>query len=502
MRAESIFIVLAVTAVVSQQPSFEAVQPDLFKQGGGLTNAWADFDLDGDLDLFVGFGGTPNRLYRNAAGKFSDVAPEFGVADARATRAAAWGDYDGDGDADLFIGFAPGNGSVLRLYRNDRTGFVDVSAASGLVLDSAAVRQPSWVDYDADGDLDLFLALRDKPNKMYRNDAARFRDIAAEIGLADPRKSVGAVWFDYDQDGDLDLYVANQDGDANGLFRNEQGRFTDVAEAAGAAWGGRPPGVATNGTVRPCVGDVNNDGLLDLFLANYGPNGLLLNRGGGRFNDVSESWGVAIDGRHDTCAFADFDQDGRLDVYVNGTFTANTSYRDFLWRNTGAKFEDVTPPNILALNASHGAQWADFDNDGDLDLALAGTRPDMPHALLRNQLEGAPQQRWLSVAVIDERGHARRAGVEIKLYAAGTNRVLGTRIVDTGSGYNSQDVLPVHFGLPDLEPVDVEVAYAAGRRVSARFNGIKPQNADDRRLEIQVPRDGTPKLARAQKPRM
>ena len=389
MRGLAVFCALVVSTAFSQQPQFEAVQPELFKDGGALANAFADYDGDGDLDLFVGFSGTPNRLYRNDAGSFRDIAAELGVADARATRAAAWGDYDGDGDADLLVGFAPGNTSLLKLYRNDRNRFTDVASGVGLAVDSGAVRQPVWIDYDTDGDLDLFVAFRDRPNKLYRNVAGTFSDLAADIGLADPRKSVGAVWFDYDEDGDLDVYVANQDGDANGLFRNDAGKFTDVAEAAGAAWGGRAAGVATNGSVRPCVADVNNDGHLDLFLANYGPNGVLLNRGNGRFEDVSAAWGVAIDGRHDTCAFADFDHDGFIDVYVNGTVTGGQSYRDYLFRNTGTRFEDVTPANLQAFQASHGAQWADFDRDGDLDLAIAGTRAEC-HALAAAQQFARP----------------------------------------------------------------------------------------------------------------
>ncbi len=194
------------------------------------------------------------------------------------------------------------------------------------------------------------------------------------------RRSVGAVWFDADEDGDLDLYVANMDGDANGLFRNDGDKFVDVAAAAGVAWGGRTPDDGMNGTVRPCAADFDNDGRMDLFTANYGKNGLFLNRGGGKFEDVSAAWGAAIDGRYDTCIPGDFDNDGRLDVYVNGTVTGGISYRDYLLRSTGTKFEDVTPENILALQASHGAQWADFDRDGDLDLAVAGSRAGR-HAL-------------------------------------------------------------------------------------------------------------------------
>jgi hypothetical protein len=141
--------------------------------------------------------------------------------------------------------------------------------------------------------------------------------VAADIGLADARRTVGAVWFDYDQDGDLDLAVANMDGDANGLFRNDGGKFTDVAEKAGVMWGGRAAADKANGTVRVCAADVNNDGRFDLFAANYGKNGLFLNQGDGTFRDASSSWGIDIDARYDTCIFEDFDNDGRIDYYVN-----------------------------------------------------------------------------------------------------------------------------------------------------------------------------------------
>jgi FG-GAP-like repeat/ASPIC and UnbV len=471
-------VLVAVQSVGSRQPvvpTFEALQPELLGMGGAFVNAFADYDGDGDPDLFVGFNGTANRLYRNDAGVLTDVGAVAGVADTRATRAAAWGDMDADGDPDLLVGFAPGAGPVLRLYRNDRGRFADTTASAGLTVDAGAVRQTSWVDVDADGDLDLFVAFRDRANALYRNDRGRFGDVAAAIGLADTRKSVGAVWFDADEDGDLDVYVGNMDGDANGLYRNDKGRFTDVAEQAGLAWGGRAPRATTNGTVRPCVADVNNDGRLDLFAANYGPNGLFLNRGAGTFADVSQAWGIAIDARYDACAFADVDNDGRLDLYVNGTVTGGTSYRDYLFRNTGSTFEDVTPDNIRALEADHGVQWADVDLDGDADLALTGSRPDGMHLLLRNVLPPAVAGRSISVRVVDARGRATRAGAEVRLYAAGTRRLLGMRIVDTGSGYDAQNDAPVHFGLASSGRVDVEVIWpSAGRRVAATKRNVAP----------------------------
>jgi hypothetical protein len=468
----------AVLAAQPVLPRFEPSQPTLLAAGGSFVNAFADYDGDGDPDLFVGFNGTPgaaNRLYRNDNGTLTDVASEAGLAETRPTRAAAWADVDADGDPDLLVGFTPGAGSVLRLYRNDRGRFVDTTAAAGLSLDAGAVRQPSWVDVDADGDLDLFVAFRDRPNALFRNDDGRFDDVAAALGLADPRKSVGAVWFDADGDADLDLYVANMDGDANGFYRNQRGTFTDVAEAAGLAWGHRAPRDPANGTVRPCAADVDGDGRLDVLTANYGTNGLFLNRGTAPFADVSDAWGVAIDSRYDTCAVADVDHDGRLDVYVNGTVTGGASHRDYLLRNTGARFEDVTPDNLRALQADHGAAWADVDGDGDEDLALTGARPDGMHLVLMNRLADADARRALKVRVLDGRRRATRAGAEVRVYAAGTRRLLAARLVDTGSGYNAQNDVPVHVALAQNGRVDVEAVYpAAGRRLTARQRDIVP----------------------------
>lgn len=480
--------------LVSEPPRFTPVQPDLMGGGSTLVNAWADYDGDGDLDLFVGFNGTANRLYRNDNGVFLDVASAMGLADARATRAGAWGDFDGDGDPDLIVGFAPGPQSVLRLYRNDIGRFTNVTVDAAVARDSGAVRQLSWIDYDADGDLDLFVAFRDRANALYRNDPApdgsgqvrKFTDVAADVGLADKRKSVGAVWFDYDEDGDLDLYVANMDGDANALYRNDAGKFTDVAREHGVEWGGRAPNDSTNGTVRPCTADVDGDGHLDIITANYGKNGLFLNRGRGKFQDGSTTWWIDIDSRYDTCALDDFDNDGKIDLYVNGTVTGGTSYRDYLFRNTGAHFEEVTPDNVRALQADHGAAWADFDRDGDVDLALTGSRPDGMHLVLRNELEPAAARRSLSVAIVDSRGRSLFPGTEVRVFAAGTHRLLGTRLVDTGSGYDAQSITALHFGLPS-GAVDVEVTYPhAGRRQVTHVPGVDPRRFAGRSLVVKI----------------
>jgi hypothetical protein len=492
---------LTATALLSigviQIARFEHVQKDLFAAGESFVNAWADYDADGDPDLFVGFDGMPNRLYRNDKGTFVDAAAAAGVADTRPTRAAAWGDADADGDPDLLVGFTPSKdgASLLRLYLNQSGKFVDSTASAGLDVVTGAVRQPVWVDFDGDRDLDLFVAFRDKPNALFRNTGGKFVDVASEVGLADPRRTVGAVWFDHDEDGDLDVITGNMDGDPNGLFGYAEGRFTDVAEAVGVAWGGRTPSDKSNGTVRPCVADVNNDQHLDLFFANYGKNGLFLNRGKGKFEDVSAAWGIAIDARYDTCAFGDMDNDGNLDLYVNGTVTGGQSYRDFLFRNTGRAFEDVAPAEIGSPAGDHGAQWADFDRDGDLDLALTGVQKDAMHWLLRNTLATPPTTSAFFVRVLDEAGRATLAGAEVSLFINGSKVPLGKRLVDSGSGYNSQNDLPVHFAVPMVTQVyaDVRVKRAVFEVVMSSV-AIDLNKWRNRVFEIRVPQNpGSPK---------
>ena len=242
-------MVVAIAGLMTQSPAwtpaFEFAQPELFSAVGAQANAWADADNDGDLDYFVAFRGRPNRFYRNDNGVFRDVAQQVGLIDKpvglpQETRAAAWGDFDADGDADLYLGFADPK-IPAKVYRNDARGtrFVDVAKEIGVVLNGVA-RQPAWIDYDGDGDLDLFAAFRDVPNRLLRNDRGRFVDVTEAAGIGDPRKTVSAVWWDFDRDGDLDLFTANQEGAPNGLFRQDKGRFEDVATALGVSGMPRP----------------------------------------------------------------------------------------------------------------------------------------------------------------------------------------------------------------------------------------------------------------------
>jgi len=470
---------LAVLSASAQQPLFEAVQPDLFAASGGQPNAWADVDGDGDLDLFVGFRqDVPNRLYRNERGTFADVAPAMGVADVSDTRAAAWGDFDADGDPDLFVGFTRKSNVPARLYRNDGPGrpFTDVAAAMG-IESIGETRQPSFIDYDNDGDLDLFVALRDAPNLLFRNDGARFTSVGEELDVDDPRRTVGAVWFDFDLDGDLDVFVANQNGDLNGLFRNDGARFVDVAGTLGVDAAGRAPTSGSNG---PSVADIDNDGDLDLFVASYGPNYFYRNDGPGTFTEVAAAVGLAGGALATPSRWGDFDNDGRIDLYVSSYIDKPVNERDFLFRNEGGRFTDVIPDTLLKQGATHGIQWVDFDRDGDLDFSIANNNPNGTHSLYRNLLPPAAASRAVQVQVLDARGRPTKPGAEVRVYAAGTRRMLGMGIVDSGvdsgGGYCSQNVMPVHVGLGSSAPVDIEVTtMGKGGRVVTRVEGVAPE---------------------------
>jgi hypothetical protein len=470
-------------------PSFEPTQEELFSAGNALTNAVADYDNDGDLDLFIGFRDRPNRLYRNDSGRFTDVADKVGIADPDLTRAAAWGDYNGDGHLDLVVGFVARSGSKNILYKNDGNGkhFTDVTQTAGVRL-NGSFRQMSWIDYDNDGDVDLFVALRDQPNVLFKNDNGKFTNVAETLGVGDSRRTVGAAWFDFDQDGDLDLYVTNMDGDANGMFRNDGSGFVDVAKELGLDSGGRPLGMSSHGSVRPSLADFDNDGDIDIFLANYGPNGLFKNENGAEFINVGPKMGLAIDGRYDTGTWGDYNHDGLLDLYVNGTISNNQNYRDYLFQNDGERFIDVTPKNLGEQQADHGAQWADCDNDGDLDLALTGAGM---HTIFQNLLAEDKARRSLQIMVLDARGRYTLAGSEVRVYETSSKKLLGMRILDTGSGYNSQNAMPVHFGLLNEGAVDVEVTMLTKNgRKTALMTGVAPREHTGRWLVIKVDREG------------
>jgi hypothetical protein len=303
--------------------------------------------------------------------------------------------------------------------------------------------------------------VRDAPNLLFRNDGTRFASVGEQIGVADPRRTVGAVWFDMDADGDLDLFVANQNGDLNGMFRNDAGRFSDVAAELGTDARGR---AETSGSNGPSVADYDRDGDLDLFVASYGPNFLYRNDGNGRFTETAQAAGVQGGALATPSRWGDIDNDGWIDLYVSSYVDKPVNERDFLFRNARGTFADMLPELQLPHGATHGVQLVDFDRDGDLDFAIANNNPNGTHSLYRNLLDEDRARQSVQVQVLDRRGFATRAGDEIRVYAAGTRTLLGSGLVDSGGGYCSQNVAPVHVGLGSDGPVDVELTSVTGRR--------------------------------------
>lgn len=456
-------------------PAFAPVQTADFAIPGSLSNSWADFDRDGDLDLAVSIKTGEIRLYRNDRGHFTSVGATMGLPVGGAEmRGLAWGDYDGDGWFDLYAGATKATEANL-LFRNE-SGRRFVRQDLTPVAPGRSARQSSWVDYDNDGDLDLFNADRAGSNALFRQDAGRFVRVDAEQAGDDARPTVGACWFDYDRDGDLDLFLANQAGATDALWRNDGGRFVDVAPALGMDRPGRP---AEDGSVGCAIGDYDNDGELDLFVASYGVNILYRNKGDGSFENVAPELGLAEDNHAVGAAWGDFDNDGWLDLFV-AAYTGKSGAQqpaNRLYRNLGGKgFENILPAGSALNVADHGIQWIDYDRDGALDLSVTrGYTATGGHFLFHNDPGKQAARRGLSVRVLDKAGRFTRMGAEVRLYDA-AGQIVATRLVSTGEGYNSQGTQPVHFGLASMTPVTVEVTFMnrASRRTQ-RIEHVRPE---------------------------
>lgn len=332
---------------------------------------FADYDNDSDQDLYVVADG-PNRLYENDGnGRFTDVGESAGVAEPGPGSSASWGDYDGDGNLDLFVVNWARCGSSSdytyyddALFHNDGDGTftdrTDLLESTGST--TGAGFQGAWFDYDRDGDVDLYLANdfggpRPEANYLWRNDGPgadgwRFTNVSVASGTALHMNTMGIAVGDYDRDLDLDMALSNIE--ATALLRNGgDGTFRDFAARAGVA---RP-----NQRVREksitwglAFADLNLDGWEDLYVVGGSlaqearpepqANAVFANAGGGRFADLSAPSGAADDGVGRGLSLADYDRDGRMDLYV-----VNQGGRPLLFRN-------VTP--------RAGRHWLEVDTVG------------------------------------------------------------------------------------------------------------------------------------------
>ena len=264
----------ATQAVVHAAPAFTAVQPELLGVPNSYSNAWGDYDNDGDLDLAVSLGTGEVRLYRNDAGVLVSVGAQVGMpqAGSHELRGLSWGDYDQDGDIDLLGGSTPTDKLTVVLRNDGGKKFVDVAAEIGLTIPKRSARQTNWVDYDNDGDLDIF-APNYGHNLLFRNNNnGTFTEVGQTLGVGVENHAVSADWGDYDNDGDLDLSVISYVGEPgaqtplNAFFRND-----GVKGFVNLLTKDSPLNVADHASQ---FVDYDNDGAIDLSVTDgYGPQG-------------------------------------------------------------------------------------------------------------------------------------------------------------------------------------------------------------------------------------
>ncbi|MFQ6103177.1 MAG: C25 family cysteine peptidase [Candidatus Glassbacteria bacterium] len=292
--------------------------------------------------------------------EFVDVSGAVGILTGGFSEGASFVDYDDDGDEDIFVVDLVGDD---RMYRNDGGVFTEVAASIGLAGVSNGFAG-IWGDYDRDGDMDCYLTRRNGFDILYRNDGGVFTDVTAEAGVGGEETdySQSAAWLDIDDDGKLDLYTANRFG-ANRLYHNIGGTF----EEAGTAWGVDDMGAAKG----VCVADFDNDGDSDIYVVNMiGDSNILYRNDGSVFTDVSDVAGVADTGDGRGCCWGDVDGDGDMDLFV-----ANDG-ADVLYLNEGGIFTDVTAlSGVGDTGSAFGCSMLDYDRDGDMDIIVAtGTK--------------------------------------------------------------------------------------------------------------------------------
>ncbi|MDX1419085.1 MAG: FG-GAP-like repeat-containing protein [Rubricoccaceae bacterium] len=428
---------------------------------GSLGHTWADYDNDGDLDVYTvgGWISGAGHLFRNDGGTFV-VVDEAPVAPADDNRgwSAAWGDYDADGLVDLVVahpaGFV-GASQLNHLFHNEGGGAFARVTDGPIVTDFDPYTVPSWSDYDLDGDLDLFIGsgpangVTIAPDNLYENDGTgTFTRITTDPIATDPRDGQVMNWVDYDNDGDLDLYVTNYAGKpTNDLYRNDGG------------------GVYTAITDSPLVTDTGGFGL-------------------------ANTWG-------------DLDNDGDLDLFV----TTGGGGLDRLYTNEGGgvftRVEDQ-PPAADATTTS-GATLGDYDDDGDLDLAVTSQASTGPGTrLYRNDL--ANGNAWVKVRLRGRDSNRSALGAIVRATATinGASRTQ-LREVSAQNTFNGQNSLTVHVGLGDATTVDeLEITWPSGQvdthaglAVNATYNAVEGQGIAPVAAEPGAPEEAATTLSPA-----
>jgi hypothetical protein len=482
-----------------------------------------DFDHDGWPDLyFVNGAALPslqktgpqfyNRLYRNNRnGSFTDVTEHAGVQGHGYEMGVAVGDYDNDGLEDIYVVGVHGN----TLYRNNGDGtFSDVTQAAGVSGVDGKGRKlwsvaAAWVDYDNDGRLDLLVSnycdwspgtdpvcgglngasrtychpdmYRAEPLLLYHNNGnGTFTEVSREVGVGGVMgKGMGIAVADFDGNGWPDAFIAN-DNDRNLLLQNRGGKLREVGMEAGVAYNGDGRQISGMGAD---FADLDGDGWPDIVMT--GLRGetfeVFHNRGDGTFDDASAATGLLGLSRQWngwSCGLVDLDNDGWLDLFVaNGGLDSNEPQPNRVFRNQGGHFIDVSAQagdDFSTLARLHrGAAFADFDNDGRMDIAV--TAINAPVELWMNR---TPMRHWLQLKLRGRRTNRCALGARVICRSGGRTEV---RSVRNSVGYASSSDLRVHFGLGDLRRASLEIHWPSG--IVQHLADV----AADQQLEIEEP---------------
>ena len=391
---------------------------------GGLNLVQADYDNDGDLDIFICRGAwlgdkgrEPNSLLRNDGGMFTDVTFAVGLGnEAWPCKSAAWADFDNDGDLDLYVGNESDKqiSAPTQLFRNDgKTGFTDVSEDVGL-SEEIYVMGAVWGDYNNDRFPDLFVSVGGE-NKLYRNNGGEsFTDIAAKSGVDRPLASFPTWFWDCNNDGHLDLFVSCSTGTAGILTLNPFGLSEDLKG------------------VSPIVRQIQEEAELELMA-------LYLGDGTGSFRNVSRESGLNYPALPMGANFGDLNSDGFLDFYLG---TGDVHYSEVLpnvmfLNREGKSFTNVTMAGGFGhLQKGHGASFADVDNDGDQDVYMqmggAYASDRFNDALYENPGTG---NNWLVLQLVGTESNCSAIGarIHVVIEESGVERAIHRRITSGGS---------------------------------------------------------------------